>query len=63
MLSGYLIFNSMNVGRMLLQYLYFLSVKLSLTIFCDMLRVLLDSNIYVVEENQYMYNLIVFHYG
>ena len=61
--SGYLRFNSMKVSYMLLQYLYLLFVKLSITIFCEMTCVMLDSNIYVAEENQYMYNFIVFHYG
>ena len=60
MQSDYLLFNFMKVSYMLLQYLYFLFVKLSITIFCEMSCVLLDSNVYVVEENQYMYNFLYF---
>ena len=45
---------------MLLQYLYFLFVKLSIAIFGEMSCVLLDSNIYVVGESQYMYNFLYF---
>ena len=48
---------------MLLQYLHYLFVKLSIIIFCEMSFVLLDSNIYVMKENQYMDNFFVFHYG
>ena len=69
---------------MLLQYPYYLFVKLSIIISCEMSCVLLivyyyfllnylllffvkcvllDSNIYVVKENQYMDNFFVFHYG
>ena len=46
-----------------LYYLYFLFVKLSITIFCEFPCVLFHSNVYVVEENQYMYNFFVFNYG
>ena len=48
---------------MLLQYLYYLLVKLCIIIFCEMSCVLVDSSIYVVKENQHMDNLFVFHYG
>ena len=46
---------------MLLQCLHFLLVKLYINIFCEIKCVLLDSNINVVEKDQYMYNIIVFH--
>ena len=48
---------------MLLQYPYYLFVELSIIIFSEMSCVLLGSNIYVVRENQYMDNFLVFHYG
>ena len=41
MQSGYVLFISMKVSEMLLQYLYFLFVKLSIIIFCEMSCVLL----------------------
>ena len=41
----------------------YLFLKLSITIFREMSCVQLDSNDYVVEENQYMYNFFVFHSG
>ena len=39
---------------MLLQCLYLLFVKLSIAYMCEMSCVLLDSNVYVVEKNQYI---------
>ena len=61
MQSGYLLFISMKICLILLQYFYYLLVKLSIIIFCEMSCVLLDLNIYVVKKNQYMDNFFVFH--
>ena len=59
---GYLVLNSMKVSQMLLQYLHFLIVNLSI-IFYEISCAQLDLNVYVVEENQYMYNIFIFQYG
>ena len=42
---------------------YYLFFYLSIIIFCEMSCGLLDSNIYVVKENQYMDDFFVFHCG
>ena len=44
----------------LLLVFYYLFVKLSIIIFYEMSCVLLDSNIYVAKEGQYMDNFLYF---